>query len=354
MKTHLLSLALAGIVLAATNSYAQDAENSNPYAIFGCTPYVAGDKDAGADTGKVFVIENPSSESQIARMEHNPKTGEIRLFDLNGVLIAERLLTRNEKAWPTIDRKAEKYYSISPYAFCTGNPIRYIDPNGEDVYMYYYTSGNTRHGEADPNADAMFMAAALTKAYDMLQNGTIKEGDIAIFRTVSDLGQLGTMVENDVSIYSPEYGQTAEFNLWSHGALDGPIGTTATTGEYAKGNQMTQAGWGDIDFNFKSERARAMFYGCRTASNENGSRTSWAESVSLNENMKNVDVYGQTVRSWPSSDQRQVMTPGANGTYPTYMVGGAPRSGGVRGAYRTLGIPYPAYPMARYKNGGRH
>ncbi len=51
---------------------AQNSENLNPYAIFGCTPYVAGDKDAGATAEKVFVIENFSKGSKVARIEYNP------------------------------------------------------------------------------------------------------------------------------------------------------------------------------------------------------------------------------------------------------------------------------------------
>ncbi len=35
---------------------------------------------------------------------------------------------------PTMDPLAEKYYSISPYAWCAGNPIRRIDINGMDWY----------------------------------------------------------------------------------------------------------------------------------------------------------------------------------------------------------------------------
>ena len=30
------------------------------------------------------------------------------------------------------DRRAEKYYHLSPFAYCAGNPVRYIDPSGED------------------------------------------------------------------------------------------------------------------------------------------------------------------------------------------------------------------------------
>lgn len=133
MKTHLLLLALAGAVLAATNSYAQDAENSNPYAIFGCTPYVAGDKDAEASAEKVFVIENFTANSPVARIEHAPRSGHVRLLDKHGKLLKEKWLKAGENGWPTQDRFAEKYYSISPYAYCAGNPIRYIDMNGDSI-----------------------------------------------------------------------------------------------------------------------------------------------------------------------------------------------------------------------------
>ena len=32
---------------------------------------------------------------------------------------------------PMVDPLCEKYYSMSPYAYCANNPIRYIDPTGE-------------------------------------------------------------------------------------------------------------------------------------------------------------------------------------------------------------------------------
>ena len=41
-----------------------------------------------------------------------------------------------------MDPLAEKYYTISPYAYCAGNPVKYIDPTGkqieETVYYYQY------------------------------------------------------------------------------------------------------------------------------------------------------------------------------------------------------------------------
>jgi hypothetical protein len=41
----------------------------------------------------------------------------------------------------SIDPHCEKYYWISPYAFALNNPVRYVDPDGMDVYRYDKKSG---------------------------------------------------------------------------------------------------------------------------------------------------------------------------------------------------------------------
>jgi len=43
-----------------------------------------------------------------------------------------------------VDPLCEKYYSISPYAYCAGNPVNRIDPDG----MYYY-DWNTKEYKTD-------------------------------------------------------------------------------------------------------------------------------------------------------------------------------------------------------------
>ena len=36
--------------------------------------------------------------------------------------------------WVTQDPLSEKYYGISPYAFCAGNPMKYVDADGMDIW----------------------------------------------------------------------------------------------------------------------------------------------------------------------------------------------------------------------------
>ena len=39
--------------------------------------------------------------------------------------------------WTAIDPMAEDYHGVSPYAYCLGNPISIIDPNGRWITLYY-------------------------------------------------------------------------------------------------------------------------------------------------------------------------------------------------------------------------
>ena len=50
--------------------------------------------------------------------------------------------------WHTQDAKAENYYSWSPYAYCAGNPVMMVDPNGKEIWImsgkngYQYKEGD--------------------------------------------------------------------------------------------------------------------------------------------------------------------------------------------------------------------
>ena len=44
--------------------------------------------------------------------------------------------------WTTPDPLSEKYYNLSPYAYCAGNPVNLVDPSGCLIGDFYNTSGN--------------------------------------------------------------------------------------------------------------------------------------------------------------------------------------------------------------------
>lgn len=43
------------------------------------------------------------------------------------------------------DDSAEKYYSISPYSYCGGDPVNCIDPTGEDIVVLNYGYDDDQH-----------------------------------------------------------------------------------------------------------------------------------------------------------------------------------------------------------------
>ncbi len=52
--------------------------------------------------------------------------------------------------WMCIDPMAEKYYDVSPYAYCKNNPVNRIDPNGKEVIDFLYTQ-NTKQDISKQN-----------------------------------------------------------------------------------------------------------------------------------------------------------------------------------------------------------
>ena len=57
---------------------------------------------------------------------------ETGLYDFSA-----RFLQTSLGRFSTIDPLAEKYPNVSPYAYCNGNPVNLVDPDGMDWYAYY-------------------------------------------------------------------------------------------------------------------------------------------------------------------------------------------------------------------------
>ncbi len=53
--------------------------------------------------------------------------------DLNFYDYSARLMNPVLGRFGTIDPKSEKYYGMSPYVYCADNPMKYVDPDGNEI-----------------------------------------------------------------------------------------------------------------------------------------------------------------------------------------------------------------------------
>jgi hypothetical protein len=91
------------------------------------------------------------------------------------------MLSNNEvPGWTTQDPLSEKYYSLSPYMYCAGNPLRYIDPNGEDIVLY---------------GSGEYMLAVLQELLKLMKES--KEGAYQVQQAIQS--------ENTLVIFDPHY-----------------------------------------------------------------------------------------------------------------------------------------------------
>ena len=88
----------------------------------------------------------------------------------------------------TMDPKAEKYYGLSPYLWCAGNPVKFVDPSGKETLDFL-----------EPNADneaAKHYAKTLNRnnIIDIFAHGA-KNGKF--FSITTDLGEKIIITESN-------------------------------------------------------------------------------------------------------------------------------------------------------------
>ncbi|WP_418983883.1 hypothetical protein [Alistipes sp.] len=99
--------------------------------------------------------------------------------------MAENQLSNADKAWLTPDPKATKFYPVSPDAFCLNNPIRFIDPNGEEVWIHYQNDkGNAQKllytANMEYKGSNSFVTSMIANLNSVYSNGGNKMLDVLI------------------------------------------------------------------------------------------------------------------------------------------------------------------------------
>ena len=71
--------------------------------------------------------------------------------------------------WMSVDPMAEKYYPMSPYGYCVGNPIRLIDYFGKAITDYYNLKGKLIRSVNDGKSEKYFVIETISKGKMLLE-----------------------------------------------------------------------------------------------------------------------------------------------------------------------------------------
>ena len=129
-----------------------------------------------------------SADSNVQTRRYNGKEFD-RMHGLNTYDYGARQYNPVTARWDRVDPLCEKYYDVSPYAYCGNNPINAIDIEGKDSYLIIWATQSDQYGHAAIGVDNYTWD---TEEKRFLPNGTITvvglfpDGDYGFLQAVKD------------------------------------------------------------------------------------------------------------------------------------------------------------------------
>ncbi len=157
-----------------------------------------------------------------------------------------RFLGKKLPIWTTMDPLAEKYYSLSPYNYTLGNPVRFIDPNGMDVYRY------------DDETGEMVLYEETYDVFDQIGRFKYNKKTDTYTLTTNRKGEARTRMDNiEKGILSDGMNFLTSANVWEVGSQGQPtiegfqdfaIGFGEMIGKEVAGFYYSQQGQNNVSY----------------------------------------------------------------------------------------------------------
>jgi len=104
--------------------------------------------------------------------------------------------------WLSVDPMSDKYPSFSPYTYCANNPIKLVDPNGEEIDGYEGSNGQYKwfdnHSEQSFTENSVIWTKVTENKDDWNEAMTVRDANI---EGLVSLGFDKSQVEKDVRLY---------------------------------------------------------------------------------------------------------------------------------------------------------
>ena len=168
--------------------------------------------DATTTLHSRFSILNSSFSHTFSAKERDTETG-LSYF-------GARYYSADLSIWLSVDPQASKYPSLSPYVYCADNPVKLVDPNGEEF------------GWVEDNDGNVFWDNNTNSADEFEQNYKGKTG----YSYVSD-------EENYRSYTLPNGDGKVVLNKWNEGKVTDGYATPEIELEYIPSNPNVTSGW---------------------------------------------------------------------------------------------------------------
>ena len=156
-----------------------------------CTSYSFTGKPMSVKTISTSAVKGTLEETNsVMNAELQPYKYNGKEFDkmhgLNTYDYGARQYNPVTARWDRMDPLCEKYYSMSPYAYCGNNPVRYIDPDG----MYFDESNEKKAKKIERKAErraAKLEHKAIRKEMRGKDPGNLKERAQELRKSAQDI-----------------------------------------------------------------------------------------------------------------------------------------------------------------------